>query len=203
LTFWEPKSLAFRALGHSVSDGVTRRPVAVRGGQLLGARIVNIVPGTVDSPGEKVGVLTPPPPVGGRVTGNDAFGLSGVLNRAPTLGPSRPIPLALPDQVHPGPATLLTVIRGLRPERFSVDILAAFPQSRPGVKGILFRVTDPRLLRLTGGVVQGMSGSPLIQDGRLVGAVTHVLVNRPQLGYACYAAWMLPGGNPTQDSGPH
>ncbi|MCL8207591.1 MAG: SpoIVB peptidase [Actinomycetia bacterium] len=201
LTFWEPKSLVFRALGHSVSDGLTRRPVAVRDGQLLGARIVNIVPGTVDSPGEKVGVLTPPPPVGGRVTGNDRFGLSGVLSRAPDVGPSRPVPLALPDQVHPGPATLVTVVRGLKPEWFAVQILATYPQTHPAVKGILFRVTDPRLLRLTGGVVQGMSGSPLLQDGRLVGAVTHVLVNRPQLGYACYAAWMLPPAGARQDSG--
>jgi stage IV sporulation protein B len=106
------------------------------------------------------------------------------------------MPVAPPDEVHPGPAEIRTVVSGSRPQLFRIQILATAPQTSPMVKGILFRVTDPRLLAVAGGVVEGMSGSPIIQDGRLAGAVTHVFVRQPTLGYGCYAAWLLPPGLP-------
>ena len=192
LTFWNPETGSYAALGHSISDGLTRRPVGVAAGRVMAATVVGVVPGQPNRAGQKVGVLAGTRLVDGRVAANSLFGLTGRLVRPPRIGTTRAVPLAVPDQVHTGPATILTVVSGSRPASYGIWIERAYPQTRPATKGLLFRVTDPRLLRATGGVVQGMSGSPILQDGRLVGAVTHVLVSRPDWGYGCYAAWMVP-----------
>lgn len=190
LTFYKPQSLKYAALGHSITDGLTRRPVGISEGRVTGAAIVGIVPSTASTPGQKVGVLSNGTNVSGTVASNGQFGITGGLDHSPRWGSQKPLPLALPDQVHPGPATITTVLKGQTPETFRIEILKTSPQYAPSTKGLLFRVDDPRLLRRTGGVVQGMSGSPIVQDGRLVGAVTHVLVSRPQMGFGCYAYWM-------------
>ncbi|MCY0885270.1 MAG: PDZ domain-containing protein [Firmicutes bacterium] len=186
LSFWSADGRRFVALGHSVVRAAAG-PVPVEGAAYP-ARVVDIVPSTPGEPGEKIGVLNDPPQPLGRVERNGRFGISG---RTEGTAPGSPLlPLAAPTEVHPGPAWLYTALRGSRPQRFRVRVLMTLPQDRPRQRGILFQVTDPRLLSAAGGIVQGMSGSPLVQDGRVIGAVTHVLVNRPQLGYACYAAWM-------------
>jgi stage IV sporulation protein B len=82
-------------------------------------------------------------------------------------------------------------VEGGKVERFSIEIISVTHQNRPATKGMVIRITDPRLLRLTGGIVQGMSGSPIVQNGRLVGAVTHVFVNDPKKGYGVLAEWMM------------
>lgn len=192
LTFWNPQTGSYAALGHSISDGLTRRPVGIAAGRVMAATVVGVVPGQPNHAGQKVGVLAGTRLVDGTVGANGPFGLTGRLVRPPGVGATRALPLALPDQVHTGPATILTVVSGSRPVSYDIWIERAYPQTKPATKGLLFRVTDPRLLRATGGVVQGMSGSPILQDGRLVGAVTHVLVSRPNWGYGCYAAWMVP-----------
>ncbi len=190
VTFFNPTTWRFTALGHSMTDGLTRRPVALAYGRATGAEIVGLVPATDSQPGQKVGVLAGPDNISGTVFHNGVFGIVGQLSHAPIWGPSRPLPLALPDQVRSGPAEILTVLHGQTPEPFRINIVKTVVQHSPGVKGLLFKVTDPRLLREAGGIVQGMSGSPIIQNGRVVGAVTHVLLNRPSLGYGCYAYWM-------------
>lgn len=190
MTFYSPKTYQFTALGHSMTDGLTRRPVGVEAGRATGAEIVGVVPSTDTQPGQKVGVLAGPANISGEVTYNGMFGIVGHLDHRPLWGPVRPVPLAVPDQVRTGPAKIITVLHGQKPEIYDVEILKTAAQYSPNVKGLLFRVTDPSLLRETGGIIQGMSGSPIIQGGRVVGAVTHVLVNRPQLGFGCYAYWM-------------
>lgn len=190
LTFYNAATHQYTALGHSISDGLTRRPVGLSLGRVTGAEIVGIVPATQSQPGQKVGILAGPGNVSGTAGFNGRFGVVGHLDHRPILGPQKALPLALPDQVHPGPAKLVTVLAGQVPESFAIDILKTAQQYSPEVKGIMFKVTDPRLLEHTGGIIQGMSGSPIIQNGRLVGAVTHVLVNRPNLGFGCYAYWM-------------
>lgn len=86
---------------------------------------------------------------------------------------------------------MLTVVENDKVEQFDVEIVNTIPQKFPATKGLVIRVTDPRLLKKTGGIVQGMSGSPIIQDGKLVGAVTHVFVNDPTSGYGVHIEWML------------
>ena len=190
LTFFDPATRHFAALGHSLTDGLTRRPVGLAYGRAVGAEIVGLVPATESVPGQKVGVLSGPANVSGSVVQNGEFGIVGVLDPLPIWGPQKAIPVAFPDQVHAGPAEIVTVLHGQTPDRFKIEIVRNAAQYAPGVKGLLFKVTDPRLIHRTGGIIQGMSGSPIIQNGRVVGAVTHVLVNRPLLGYGCYAYWM-------------
>lgn len=194
LTFYTPRTHRYTALGHSITDGLTRRPVGVAQGKIMGANIVGIVPGSRNRPGQKIGVLAQGHALSGSVQTNGQFGIRGILFTHPLLGFQRPMPLAYPDQVHPGKAQIVTVLRGQTPHRYSIEILKTTPQATPSPKGLLFKVTDPRLLRETGGIVQGMSGSPIIEDGKLVGAVTHVLVSQPTLGFGCYAYWMYREG---------
>jgi stage IV sporulation protein B len=95
------------------------------------------------------------------------------------------------EQVEEGPAKILTVVNGQKVEQFDIEISNVVKQHFPATKGMIIKVTDKRLLEKTGGIVQGMSGSPIIQKGKIVGAVTHVFVNDPTSGYGCFIEWML------------
>lgn len=189
LTYVNPASGQFGALGHSLTDGLTRFPASVASGRVVGADIIGIARANRGIPGQKVGVLATHSVVSGKVITNGKFGIRGQLTQLPTT--TRSMPVAFPDQVHRGPARLLTVLHGQSVRAYRIEIVRAVPQDRADTKGILFKVTDPQMLRITGGIVQGMSGSPILQDGRLVGAVTHVMVGEPTRGYGCYAVWML------------
>lgn len=103
----------------------------------------------------------------------------------------KPMPIALSHQVKEGPAQILTVVDGKEVEMYDIEIMSTIPQKYPATKGMVLKVTDPKLLKKTGGIVQGMSGSPIIQDGKVVGAVTHVFVNDPTSGYGVHIEWML------------
>lgn len=190
LTF-SARSGAYGALGHPVVDPTLGTPVLLGSGRLLPSIISGMQPSRDGRPGEKVGLLVGGVPPLGSVTANRALGVFGTLSRALPPGPETgALPVALPDQVHPGPAQLLTVLSGRQVQTFQMRITAVLPQRQPSAKGLVLRITDPRLLRATGGIVQGMSGSPILQDGRLVGAVTHVFVDDPSRGYGVYAEWM-------------
>ena len=101
------------------------------------------------------------------------------------------MPVALASQVKPGPAQLLTVLEGETIRSFDLEIERVMPQKTPADKGLIIRITDKELLETTGGIVQGMSGSPIIQDGKLIGVVTHVFVNDPRRGYGIFMEWMV------------
>ncbi len=191
LTFYDLQAHVFGALGHVVVDAGTGRPVRAFSGQLLPSFVVGVQPSRDGAPGEKLGVLLAGAPPIGLIRSNTPVGVFGRLLRTPAPGPAEePLPVALADQVRPGPAELLTVVRGGAVDAFSARILAVDPGGPPGGRGFLVEVTDPRLLQTSGGIVQGMSGSPLIQGGRLVGALTHVFVNDPATGYGVLAEWM-------------
>ena len=95
------------------------------------------------------------------------------------------------EEVHPGKAYILSTIEGCEPKKFSIEIIKVNTQASQKSKSLVFRVIDSELLSKTGGIVQGMSGSPIVQDGKFVGAVTHVFVSDPSKGYGVYAEWML------------
>ncbi len=101
------------------------------------------------------------------------------------------MPIALSHQVEQGPAQILTVLEGQKVEAFDIEIVSSVPQKHPETKGMIIKITDPRLLEKTGGIVQGMSGSPIIQNGKIIGAVTHVFVNDSTSGYGVHIEWML------------
>lgn len=192
LSFYDNSTGDFMALGHIITDGDTRRPIEVRDGKIVMASVSGIEPGRRGQPGEKIGVFMTQQEILGDIEKNTAFGISGKLRIMPE-SPffEEPVPVALANQAKVGPAEIITVVEGNRLENFRVEILKVQPQNRPEGKGILLKVTDPRLLKETGGIVQGMSGSPIIQEGMLIGAITHVLVNDPERGYGVFAEWMI------------
>ncbi|NMB11527.1 MAG: SpoIVB peptidase [Firmicutes bacterium] len=191
LTFYHPSSRRYGALGHLIAAQASS-PVHVEDGQIVRAQIMEIRRGLRGSPGEKKGTFRSERDAIGSIEKNTKFGIFGRLTADVVASPwDREIPVALAANVRLGPAQILTVLDGEQVESFNVEIVKVTPQSRPDDKGIVVKVTDERLLSRTGGIIQGMSGSPILQDGALVGAVTHVFVNDPERGFGIFAEWML------------
>jgi len=192
LTFYEPKSKAYGALGHVISDVDTGQAIVVGNGQIVQASVTSIEKGQSGNPGEKFARFYNEHKILGSITKNTPFGIFGKILEQPKASKfSKPLPVALAEQVKEGPAKILTVVDGQEVEEFDIEIVNVVKQHFPATKGMIIKITDKRLLEKTGGIVQGMSGSPIIQDGKLVGAVTHVFVNDPTSGYGCYIEWML------------
>lgn len=193
LTFYDPRSMAYGALGHVITDIGTTRPVELSDGRIVGASVQGIHRGKRGQPGEKVGMFQgEDKPINGTITRNTRLGIFGRLQK-PLENPAchEPLPVAMADQIREGQAEILTVISGEKIEKFLIEIVKVNPQARQDGKGLVIKITDPRLLEQTGGIIQGMSGSPIIQDNKLVGAVTHVFVNDPTKGYGVPVEWML------------
>ncbi|HEY8449321.1 MAG TPA: SpoIVB peptidase [Bacillota bacterium] len=191
LTFYEPQTGIYGALGHTVLDADTGEPLPVAGGRIVPADVVEVNRGAQGRPGEKIGVFEATSPTLGDVRRNTPYGLVGRLSVS--LGHplfEEPIPVGLASRVQPGPAEILTVVEGQRLQRFTVEIERILG-NHAGGKNMIVHVTDPDLLAVTGGIVQGMSGSPILQNGRLVGAITHVFVNDPTRGYGVFIEWMI------------
>jgi stage IV sporulation protein B len=193
LTFYTPE-LHFGALGHRIM-GFGQREIPLNEGKVVQARITGVRPGVRGEPGEKIGIFASTDDIIGDIQQNTPYGIFGRLRVQPRNNYySDLMQVALVGEVKPGPAEILTVLSGEKLERFNVEIQRVFSQSRPTDKGMIIRVVDPELLRRTGGIIQGMSGSPIIQNGKLIGAITHVFVNDPTQGYGVFAEWMLNAG---------
>lgn len=203
LTFYDPKTRRFGALGHVISDVDTRQPIRVGGGVIVPSDVTSIDKGSSGEPGQKRATLVDESRTLGKIEKNTPFGIFGTLTETPEPVLFRePIPIALAEEVREGPAEMLTVVEGRKVERFSIEIVSVSAQRFPATKSMVIRVTDPRLLAKTGGIVQGMSGSPIIQNGKLVGAVTHVFVNDPTTGYGVFIEWMLRDAGYNLDANP-
>ena len=188
VTYIDPETGAYGALGHGVNDPETGLLLPLDGGELCRAWIVDVVPGKSGTPGELCGCFEPEAVVGA-VEDNTACGIFGTMNgNFRCSGPA--LPVAEAGAVRPGAATILSCVDGQTVAEYDVEICPAGLVAGDG-RDLLVRVTDPELLAVTGGIVQGMSGSPIIQDGKLVGAVTHVLVNDPTRGYGILIENML------------
>ena len=186
VTFYDPESGCFGTLGHGVSDNRGMLLNMTRG-FAYDARVVDVRRGTSGDPGQLKGDPDTSFPVG-QLTKNTPQGVFGTT-KTPWHG--QPLPVAEFSQVRTGDACIRSTIAGESVQEYSVEILKIYPQDRSDGRNFLIKVTDPALLAATGGIVQGMSGSPIIQDGRLVGAVTHVLVNDPTRGYGIFIENML------------
>ena len=192
MTFVHPQSKKYGALGHVISDMDTKKPIVVEDGQIVRSTVTSIEKGSNGDPGEKLARFSSDREIVGNITKNSPFGIFGVLNKELKNGIlDKPLPIALSHQVKEGPAKILTVVNDDKVEEFEIEIVSTIPQKFPATKGMVLKVTDPKLLEKTGGIVQGMSGSPIIQDGKLIGAVTHVFVNDPTSGYGVHIEWML------------
>jgi stage IV sporulation protein B len=191
LTFYDPVTLSFAGLGHRITVFAGKKEIPFEKGEIVLAQIKGIKIGVPGQPGEKIGIFRSDTHLIGQIEKNTRFGVFGKLSGNLTNSEATSLPIAYNSQVHIGPASILTVIQGNKVEKFQVEIVKVFRQDYPRDKGMIIRVTDPLLLKTAGGIIQGMSGSPIIQDGRLVGAITHVFVNDPAKGYGILAEWMI------------
>lgn len=192
LTFYDPITENFGALGHAITDPDTSDVLKVKTGELLSASVDSIKQGAAGIPGEIRGVFYEEDEPLGKLISNTEYGIFGTMYKHSEnhLFPD-PIAIGYQSQVKEGPAWLLTTIDGKNMDKYQINIDKVNRQLKPNTKSMVISVTDPRLIKKTGGIVQGMSGSPIIQNGKLVGAVTHVFVNDPLKGYAIYIEWML------------
>ena len=186
VTWYDPEDGTFGTLGHGVSDGKGEL-LRMTGGSAFSAEILSVKKGKCGEPGQLKGTAEGADPCG-RLLLNTGAGVFGTT-RENWKGEA--LPVAEFGEVSTGPATIRSTVGPNGPQEYSVEILKIYPEDRPDHRNFLLRVTDPTLLEITGGIVQGMSGSPIIQDGKLVGAVTHVLVNDPQRGYGIFIENML------------
>ncbi|MDF2672714.1 MAG: spoIVB [Clostridiales bacterium] len=194
LTFYDPVSGKFGALGHPINDVDTGSLLSVKNGKIYNARILSIEQGVKGKPGELRGIFSEEDEAGflKKNTSSGIYGettnLNGLTSREYN---HKPIPIARQNEVKEGAAKILTSIDDGNVKAYDIYIEKLTQQSKPNSKGMIIRITDKELLEKTGGIVQGMSGSPIIQDGKIIGAVTHVFVNRPDMGYGIYIEWML------------
>ena len=178
----------FYALGHAIKD-INGDDVSASGGSIYNANIVGYVKGQKGKAGELSGSFSTLTNSLGSITANNIYGMYGNLNKN---SESEKILLGSKADAQPGTAYIYTTIDGIAPQKYEIQIIKTNSQSSPAEKSMVLRVTDQRLLDTTGGIVQGMSGSPIIQNGKLIGAVTHVFVSDPTKGYGVYVDWMQP-----------
>lgn len=190
VTFYEPETGRFGGLGHPVCDSDTGEIIPISSGEAAEVEITSILKGESGQPGELHGCFTSRK-TSGVIYANNKYGIFGELfSGLPTSGG---IPMALKQEVKTGKASIYTTIDENGPKEYEVEI-QKIDCKNSGTKNMTIRVTDKRLLEKTGGIVQGMSGSPIIQNGKLVGAVTHVFVSDPQKGYGIFAENMYESG---------
>lgn len=188
VTFIDPETGVFASLGHGVCDADSGALLTSDGGELLQVTLGEIVKGTSGEAGELTGSLSAGGTVG-TVNENTAQGVYGIFNDGADV--AQAVEVARRDEVHTGTVEIVADPTGEGPIHYTAEIESLNPESDADSKNFVIRVTDDRLLELTGGIVQGMSGSPILQDGRLVGAVTHVFVDDPTRGYGIFAETML------------
>ncbi|MBR6570330.1 MAG: SpoIVB peptidase [Clostridia bacterium] len=186
------EGIRYGALGHAIADADTKQILTVGAGEVMLADVVDVRKGQSGYPGELKGSFLREGRVLGSLVRNSVYGIYGQLT-APPAHPLYPdgLPIGRRDAVHEGPATILCTVGPEGMKEYDVEITEVKRQSAPAQRSMVLRVVDEELLAITGGIVQGMSGSPIIQDGRLIGAVTHVFVNDPTRGYGLYIEWMM------------
>lgn len=190
LTFYDPQSGTFGALGHGINDIDTAMLMRLQSGSIMYAEVVDIARGSNGTPGELHGTFQVNNDLGD-LSANTGCGIFGNLTDESILGDQAPVQVAARSEVKTGPAVILSNIDKDTVAEYQVEITHVYPAGSGDTRNLMIKVTDPRLLDATGGIVQGMSGSPILQNGKLVGAVTHVLVNDPTQGYGILAENML------------
>lgn len=187
LTFYNPSTKCFGGLGHGVCDTDTNELMPLLNGEIVPVTINGITKGVKGTPGELRGYFTTDNAMG-TLDENVTAGVYGTMNAIPK---GKAIEVAMKQEVKAGPAKILATIDESGPQYYDVEIEKIDYRDNVESKNLILHITDEKLLNQTGGIVQGMSGSPIIQDDKIVGAVTHVFVNDPTRGYGIFAENML------------
>ena len=185
VTYYDPENKSFGALGHGVNDAAGGL-LNMSKGEIFPASVLSVKKGKTGDPGQLMGAVTDTTPMG-TLSKNTGRGVFGTL----TCPNADTLPVAAGSEVKTGAATIRSTVGGTTLREYSVEIMKIYPNAGEKGRNMVLKVTDPALLETTGGIVQGMSGSPIIQSGKIVGAVTHVLVNDPTTGYGIFIENML------------
>lgn len=188
MTYYDPLSHTFGFLGHEIYDSDLKQIADVHSGTIYPAQVKSIQKAQDNVPGEKHAQIDYTHALGD-VLLNSEIGIYGTYDSLPTNAVA--LPWAKQDEIQVGPAKLYTVLDGERIDSYDINITKLNKQSQSSIKGIEFEVSDQRLLEATNGIIQGMSGSPIVQNGKIIGAVTHVVTSHPINGYGVYIEWML------------
>lgn len=187
MTFYDENKRLFGGLGHGICDVDSGNLLPLQSGEIVPVTINSVIKGKSNAPGELCGVLNQNSRTG-KIRANTTSGVFGVGDQLPDN--TKPLPIALKQEIKCGDAYILATIDGDTPEKFSIRINSVSLNDGNN-KNMVIEITDKRLLNATGGIVQGMSGSPIIQNGRLAGAITHVFVSDPTKGYGIFIENML------------
>jgi len=191
LTFVEDETLRFGSLGHAIYSSNTNLPMQINSGEIYDCNVVGLKKGMDGAPGEIMGAFSKNNPLG-NIDKNCNYGVYGYLNEtAELLKEKQLIGVGGRTSVKPGKAQIFSSLDGENIVSYDIEIIKANYQSNSNEKSIVFRVVDKDLLNKTGGIIQGMSGSPIVQNNKIIGAVTHVFVNDPTKGFGIYLDWML------------
>lgn len=192
VTFYEPSTKTFGALGHGITDIDTNELINIASGEFITTRVINITKGESGEPGKIQGTIENQQNIG-TISKNSKFGIYGNVDNLSSLNidTSKEMEVASRDEIQTGKATILCSLDNQKPQEYEIEIQKIYKENNYDNKSMQIKVTDERLLEKTGGIIQGMSGSPIIQNGKFIGAVTHVLVNNPQEGYAVFGDIML------------
>ncbi len=190
ITFYDPESKTFGALGHGICDTQSNVLIPLKEGSVMESTVIDVKRGEVGTPGELEGEYNSKEDYG-VIFSNTNSGIFGTVLNNLDIFNSKEFPVAKSSEIKEGPAVILSNIEGDNVSEYSIEILKIYPDSEKDTKNMLIKITDKNLISKTGGIVQGMSGSPIIQNGKLIGAVTHVLVNDPCRGYGIFIENML------------
>ena len=186
VSFYEPTSKTFGALGHGITDIDTNELINIASGEFVTTRILNITKGESGNPGKIQGTVENQTNIG-KIYKNSKFGIYGKVDNISSLNidMSKEMEVALREEIKTGKARILCSLDNQQPQEYEIEIEKINKENNYDNKSMQIKITDQKLLEKTGGIIQGMSGSPVIQNGKFVGAVTHVLVNDPTTGYRC------------------
>jgi stage IV sporulation protein B len=188
ITYYLADGVTFGGLGHPVCDVDTGEIVSISSGNVAPVTINGVKSSVSGSPGELIGSFTSNDNIGD-IYLNNSCGVFGTMDTA--THSKKAIPMGFKQDISLGEATILTTIDGTTPKEYSIEIEKIDYNSTESSKNMVIRITDEELLSQTGGIVQGMSGSPILQNGKLIGAITHVFINDPTKGYAIFCENML------------
>ena len=193
MTFYEPQTQRFALLGHGITDSDTNSLIYIDSGELVTSKLVSIKKGEDGKPGEIRGTILKQNTIG-EVYKNTDFGVYGKLTDLTSLNieNSKKYKVALRDEIKEGKATILCAANNdNKVQEYDIEIEKVYLENDFNNKSMLLRITDESLIEQTGGIIRGLSGAPIMQNGKFVGAITNVLVSNPKLGYGIFADLMI------------
>ena len=188
VTYYDSVRNTYAALGHEISDSSTGQIIKIEGGNIYGSNVTGVTRSENGKPGEKIATINKDDNLGS-IIDNTKYGIYGETIGIPNDGIY--IETAKIDEVKLGKAEIWTVLKGDIKKKYEIEITNIKKQDKKDIKGLTFKIVDKELLNNTNGVVQGMSGSPIVQNGKLIGAITHVIVSDVTTGYGIHIDWMI------------